>query len=85
VCVCSRQRFGYGGVTARQPHLQAYRKFDILTSKHIETLRKYTKQIQDARLASNNDAIKFSLKLYDGALERFVFARWVPVGPPKCG
>lgn len=50
--------------------LQAYRKFDILTSKHIDTLRKFTKQIQDARLATNNEAIKHSLKLYDNALER---------------
>ena len=51
---------------------QAYRKFDILTSKHIESLRKFTKQIQDARLASNNEAIKTSLKFYDAALERCV-------------
>jgi hypothetical protein len=55
--------------------VQAYRKFDILTSKHIESLRKFTKQIQDARLASNNDAIKNSLKLYDAALERYVTDR----------
>lgn len=54
------------------PMYQAYRKFDILTSKHIESLRKFTKQIQDARLASNNDAIKTSLKFYDAALERCV-------------
>lgn len=49
---------------------EAYRKFDVLTNKHIETLRKYTKQIQDARLVSDNDAIKASLKLYDAALEK---------------
>ena len=42
----------------------------MLTNKHIETLRKYTKQIQDARLVSDNDAIKASLKLYDAALEK---------------
>lgn len=49
---------------------EAYRKFDVLTNKHIEQLRKFTKQIQDARLEHNNDAIKQSLKLYDEALER---------------
>lgn len=49
---------------------EAYRKFDMLTNKHIEALRKYTKQIQDARLARDNDAIRESLKLYDEALER---------------
>ena len=51
---------------------EAYRKFDILTNKHIETLRKYTKQIQDARLIPDNDAIKASLKLYDDALEKYI-------------
>ncbi len=59
-----------GRLTACVAPRQAYRKFDILTSKHIESLRKFTKQIQDARLQSNNDAIKASLKLYDAALER---------------
>ena len=54
------------------PEQEAYRKFDILTNKHIETLRKYTKQIQDARLIPDNDAIKASLKLYDDALEKYI-------------
>uniref|UniRef100_A0A7S1G6M3 Tetratricopeptide repeat protein 30 n=1 Tax=Bicosoecida sp. CB-2014 TaxID=1486930 RepID=A0A7S1G6M3_9STRA len=51
---------------------EAYRKFDILTNKHIENLRKFTKQIQDARLARDNEAIKHSLKLYDDALEKYI-------------
>lgn len=51
---------------------EAFRKFDILTNKHIETLRKYTKQIQDARLIPDNEAIKRSLKLYDDALEKYI-------------
>ena len=49
---------------------EAYRKFDELTNKHIENLRKLTKQIQDGRLARDNDKIKQSLKDYDEALER---------------
>lgn len=51
---------------------QAYRKYDLLTAKHIEALRKHTKTIQDARLAHDNDGIKASLKLYDEALEKCV-------------
>merc|ERR1712054_354802 len=49
---------------------EAYRKYDELTKRHIEQLRKLTKAIQDARIARDNDAIKLSLKEYDEALER---------------
>lgn len=48
---------------------EAYRKFDELAAKHIEVLRKLTKQIQDARRARDNTKIKSSLKEYDDALE----------------
>jgi tetratricopeptide repeat protein 30 len=51
---------------------EAYRKFDDLTKKHIEKLRKLTKAIQDARIARDNDQIKQSLKEYDEALERYI-------------
>jgi tetratricopeptide repeat protein 30 len=51
---------------------EAYRKFDELSAKHIDKLRKLTKQIQDARLARNNDIIKSSLKLYDDELEEYI-------------
>mmetsp|Transcript_23212 Transcript_23212/g.68402 ORF Transcript_23212/g.68402 Transcript_23212/m.68402 type:complete len:677 (-) Transcript_23212:459-2489(-) len=51
---------------------EAYRKFDDLAAKHVDGLRKLTKQIQDARLARDNDAIKSCLKLYDEALERYI-------------
>jgi tetratricopeptide repeat protein 30 len=37
---------------------EAYRKFDELTSKHIDQLRRLTKQIQDARIARDNESIK---------------------------
>jgi len=50
----------------------AYHKFDGLANKHIEVLRRLTKQIQDARIARDNDAIKRSLKDYDEALERYI-------------
>eukprot|EP00903_Cladosiphon_okamuranus_P016120 g14876.t1 len=51
---------------------EAYRKYDELTSKHIDQLRQLTKQIQDARMARDNDAIKTSLEMYDAALERYI-------------
>jgi len=53
------------------PH-EAYHKFDGLANRHIEILRRLTKQIQDARLARETDAIKKSLKDYDEALERYI-------------
>lgn len=51
---------------------EAYRKYDELTKKHIEQLRKLTKAIQDARIARENEAIKNSLREYDDALERYI-------------
>jgi tetratricopeptide repeat protein 30 len=51
---------------------EAYRKFDDLSAKYIDKLRKLTKQIQDARLARDNEVIKTALKLYDEELERYI-------------
>ena len=51
---------------------EAYRKFDDLTTKHIETLRRFTKEIQDARIGRNNDAIREALAKYDEALDKFM-------------
>lgn len=42
---------------------QPHRQYDELTSKHIDSLRQLTKQIQDARIARDNDAIKTSLEV----------------------
>jgi len=51
---------------------EAYRKFDDLTKKHIDKLRKLTKAIQDARIARDNDATKQALKDYDEGLECYI-------------
>ena len=51
---------------------EAYRKYDDLAKKNVEGLRKLTKQIQDTRLARNNDGIKVALKNYDDALEKYI-------------
>ena len=51
---------------------EAYRKFDELSSKYIEKLRKLTKQIQDARLARDNEVIKNTLKVFDEELDKYI-------------
>merc|ERR1711865_173063 len=51
---------------------EAYRKYDDLTTKHIETLRGLTKLIQDARIGRETAEIKERLKEYDDALERYI-------------
>lgn len=51
---------------------EAYRKFDELSAKHIDKLRKLTKQIQDAKMARDNEVIKDCLKLYDEELEKYI-------------
>jgi tetratricopeptide repeat protein 30 len=64
----------YAPLCLRASRLQAYRKYDVLTAKHIEALRRHTKAIQDARLGRDNEGIKAALKLYDEALEKWVAA-----------
>merc|ERR1719230_870082 len=51
---------------------EAFRKYDDLANKHIDVLRKLTKQIQDARIARDNEMIKKALKEYDEALEAYI-------------
>ena len=55
-----------------QAPAEAYRKFDDLSKTHIDALRGLTKNIQDARLNLDTEAIKKSLKSYDDALERYI-------------
>jgi len=51
---------------------EAYEKFDALGSIHIDALRRLTKEIQDARINRDNEAIKDALKKFDAALERYI-------------
>ena len=51
---------------------EAYRKFDELSAKYIDRLRKMTKMITEARLARDNEAIKTALKSFDEELERYI-------------
>jgi len=41
---------------------EAYKKFDELGKLHVDMLRKLTKQIQDARIARDNESIKKALR-----------------------
>lgn len=51
---------------------EAYRKFEELANKHIDTLRKKTKAIQDARIARDSKAINSALQEYDAALDKYI-------------
>lgn len=53
-------------------HEEAYRKFEELSSNHIDTLRKKTKAIQDARIARDSKAINAALSEYDQALDAYI-------------
>jgi tetratricopeptide repeat protein 30 len=49
---------------------EAYRKFDEIASKHTETLRKLTKQVQEARQNHDDESVKRAVGEYEDALER---------------
>lgn len=51
---------------------EAYRKFDDLSAKHVEGLRKITKQVQEARLTHNEPMVKKCISDYDDAVEEYI-------------
>lgn len=51
---------------------EAFRKFEDLANKHIDTLRKRTKSIQDARIARDSKSINNALQEYDLALDQYI-------------
>ncbi|XP_015513201.1 intraflagellar transport protein 70A isoform X1 [Neodiprion pinetum] len=59
-------------ITQQTSPEEAYRKFDDLANKHTETLRKATKQVQEARLNHDDNAVKRAVNDYEEALERYV-------------
>lgn len=50
----------------------AYRRFDELSTKHIEALRRGTKNIQDARRQRDQDAVKKHLNEFDETLAKYI-------------
>ncbi|CAD7705097.1 unnamed protein product [Ostreobium quekettii] len=51
---------------------EALRRLDQLAGLHVETLRRLTKDIQDARIARDNEGIKKAISEYDEVLEAYV-------------
>lgn len=59
-------------ITEQTSPEEAYRKFDDLANKHTEALRKATKQVQEARLNHDDNAVKKAVNDYEEALDRYV-------------
>ncbi|KAF4526277.1 hypothetical protein B566_EDAN010987 [Ephemera danica] len=51
---------------------EAYAKFDELASKHTETLRKLTKQVQEARQSHDDELVKRTVTEYEDVLDRYI-------------
>ncbi|XP_029599272.1 tetratricopeptide repeat protein 30A isoform X1 [Salmo trutta] len=51
---------------------EAFRKFDEMNAKLTDQLRKLTKQVQEARLARDNEALKKTLQDYDEMVEKYI-------------
>jgi len=51
---------------------EAYRRFDELSAKHIDALRRGTKNIQDARRQRDQNAVKKYLNEFDEALAKYI-------------
>jgi tetratricopeptide repeat protein 30 len=50
----------------------AFKKFDELSKKQIDQLRRLTKQVQDSRNKRDEGELKSALKEYDEALEKYI-------------
>lgn len=59
-------------ITRQTSPEEAYRKLDEMATKQTETLRKLTKQVQEARQNHDDDAVKKAVNEYDEALERYI-------------
>lgn len=59
-------------ITRQTSPEEAYRKLDEMASKQTESLRKLTKQVQEARQNHDDEAVKKAVNEYDEALERYI-------------
>merc|ERR1711907_932881 len=59
-------------ILAQSSPEEAYRRFDELSAKHIDALRRGTKSIQDARRARDQFAVKKHLEEFDEALAKYI-------------
>ncbi|KAI9337052.1 hypothetical protein DFJ73DRAFT_798584 [Zopfochytrium polystomum] len=51
---------------------EAYKKFDDISNKHVDLLRKLTKKVQEARQNMDEEAVKKVVNEYDDAVERYI-------------
>lgn len=61
-----------GLITAQTSPEEAYRKFEVLSKKHVDQLRKLTKKIQDAKTNMEKDAVKQAIRAYDEGIEEYI-------------
>jgi len=61
-----------GLILAQSSPEEAYRRFDELSAKHIEALRRGTKNIQDARRQRDQNSVKKYLSEFDEALAKYI-------------
>jgi len=61
-----------GLILAQSSSEEAYRRFDELSAKHIDALRRGTKNIQDARKQRDQNAVKKHLNDFDEALSKYI-------------
>ena len=59
-------------ITQQTSPEEAYRKFDDIANKYTETLRKSTKQVQEARLNHDDNAVKKAVNDYEEALQCYI-------------
>eukprot|EP00033_Pygsuia_biforma_P003332 GCRY01003651.1.p1 GENE.GCRY01003651.1~~GCRY01003651.1.p1 ORF type:complete len:680 (+),score=215.12 GCRY01003651.1:245-2284(+) len=51
---------------------EAFTRFDALAAKHVDTLRKLTKEVQDQRNHREPETVKAAIKAYDLAVESYL-------------
>ena len=59
-------------ITKQTAAEEAFKKLDDLASRHIDTLRKLTKQVQEAKEMHDEPAVKRAVNQYDVALEQYI-------------
>jgi tetratricopeptide repeat protein 30 len=61
-----------GLITAQTSPAEAYRKFDMLSSQYVDTLRKLLQRIKEEQNQGASENLKKALKDYDEALEEYM-------------
>ncbi|KAL0210454.1 hypothetical protein RCL1_004890 [Eukaryota sp. TZLM3-RCL] len=59
-------------ITAQSSPQESFRKFDILSGRHVDRLRKLTKMIQDARLSRDQLKMRTFVDQFDRELELYI-------------